>query len=93
VLEIYFVRPETVDRIRASWIGAQVEHYVGWLADQGYSARTVLRRVPQLVAFGEFAHERGAQVVADLPAHVDAYVRQRVSRHRGLVGTEPRRSS
>jgi site-specific recombinase XerD len=83
MLEVYFVRPETVDRIRASWIGSEVEQYVGWLAEQGYGARTVFRRVPQLVAFGEFARERGAHVVADLPAYVDAYVRQRVSGHRG----------
>jgi integrase/recombinase XerD len=83
MLEIYFVRPDTVDHIRASWIGSQVEQYVGWLADQGYSARTVLRRIPQLLAFGEYARERGAEVVADLPAHVDGYVRQRVGGHRG----------
>ena len=42
MLESYFVRPETVDRIRASWIGAEVERYVGWLAEHGYAARCVL---------------------------------------------------
>lgn len=72
MLETYFVKPETVERIRASWIGAEVERYVGWLADQGYGARCVWRRVPLGVAFGEFALRRGAKVVADLPAHVDA---------------------
>ncbi len=83
MLETYFVRPETVDRIRASWIGSEVERYVGWLAEQGYGARTVLRRVPQVLAFGEFARQQGAQAVADLPAHVNAYVATRVSDHRG----------
>jgi integrase/recombinase XerD len=83
MLETYFVRPETVDRIRASWIGSQIERYVSWLAEQGYSARTVLRRVPQVLAFGEFARQRGVQVVTDLPAYVDAYVAKRVSDHRG----------
>jgi integrase/recombinase XerD len=83
MLETYFVRPETADRIRASWIGSQVERYVGWLAEQGYGARTVLRRVPQVLAFGEFAHQQGAQAVTDLPACVDAYVAKRVSDHRG----------
>src|SRR5690348_15830866 len=58
-LEIYFVSPETVDRIRASWIGALVEQYVRWLSAQGYGARTLLRLLPQLVTFGEFARERG----------------------------------
>ena len=49
MLESYFVKPQTVDRIRASWIGPEIERYVGWLAEHGYSARTVLRRVPVLV--------------------------------------------
>ena len=83
MLETFFVRPETVERIRASWIGSEVERYANWLADQGYGARTVWRRVPQVLVFGEYARERGAQVVADLPAHLDAYVRGRVSGHRG----------
>ena len=83
MLETYFVKPETVERIRTSWIGSEVEQYVGWLADQGYGARSVWRRVPLAVAFGEFARQRGATRVADLPAHVDAYVAERVSRHQG----------
>lgn len=28
MLETYFVRPQTVDRIRASWIGPEIECYV-----------------------------------------------------------------
>ena len=57
MLESYFVRPQTVDRIRASWIGAEVERYVGWLAEHGYAARCVITRVPLLIAFGEFARD------------------------------------
>jgi hypothetical protein len=60
MLETYFVKPQTVDRIRACWIGTEIERYAGWLSEQGYSTRTVLRRVPLLVAFGEFARMRGA---------------------------------
>ena len=84
MLETYFVKPQTVDRIRACWIGAEIERYVGWLSERGYSTRTVLRRVPVLVAFGEFARLRGASAPADLPAHVDGFVAMRVaSFHRG----------
>src|SRR5437764_606017 len=61
MLEEYFVKPGTVDRIRASWIGSEIERYVAWLAGQGYGARSVLRRVPLLVAFGEFARLQGAR--------------------------------
>ena len=60
MLETYFVKPQTVDRIRACWIGAEIERYAGWLAEQGYSTRTVRRHVQALVAFGEFARLRGA---------------------------------
>src|SRR5205823_12369526 len=83
MLETYFVRPETVDRIRASWIGSQVEGYVGWLADQGYGARTVLRRGPLGPALREFARQRGAPGVPDLPAYIDAYGARRARGRRG----------
>ena len=77
MLERYFVKPQTVDRIRTSWIGPQIEQYVTWLADQGYGARCVWRRVPQLASFGEFARLNGARSLADLPGHVDAFVDKR----------------
>jgi len=77
MLENCFVKPQTIDRIRASWIGPQIECYVTWLAGEGYSAKCVHRRVPLLLAFGEFAAQRGARTVADLPGHVEAFVARR----------------
>jgi integrase/recombinase XerD len=82
MLETYFVKPQTAGRIRACWIGAEIERYAGWLAEQGYRTRTVLRHVQTLVAFGEFARRRGASALADLPAHVDNFVAMRVAAHR-----------
>jgi hypothetical protein len=49
MLERYFVKPATVDRVRASWIAEPIERYVDWLAEHGYAARKVFRRVPVLV--------------------------------------------
>jgi site-specific recombinase XerD len=83
MLERYFVRPDTVDRIRACWIGAEVERYTAWLSEQGYAARTVLRRVPMAMAFGEFAREHGAMKIEDLPALVGLFVAERVRQHQG----------
>ena len=74
MLERYFVRPQTVDRIRASWLGETIEQYVTWLSERDYSPRCVHSRVPVLVSFGEFAHERGASGVEELPRHVDGFV-------------------
>lgn len=81
MLEKYFVKPQTVDRIRASWIGPEVESYVAWMAEHGYKARNVLSRVPVLLAFAEFARVRGAEIVGDLPIHVEAFVADRLARH------------
>lgn len=81
MLENYYIRPVTVDRIRSSWIAAAIEQYVGWLAAQRYSQRTVLRRVPLLVTFGEFAKHHGATEVAHLPDHVEPFVRAWMADH------------
>jgi len=99
MLEAYFVKPSTVDRIRASWIGPELERYAEWLSDEGYAARCVRSRVPLLFAFGQFARERGAADVAELGPHVEAFVAERLRRFRrarqngavaGLVGKEVR---
>ncbi len=37
MLENYYVRPENVDRIRASWIAPAIEQYVNWLAVHCYT--------------------------------------------------------
>ena len=51
VLNRYFIRPTSVDRIQASWLG-----------EQSYAARNVFARVPILFRFGEFAEHAGATV-------------------------------
>lgn len=78
MLEEYYVRPHAVERIRASLIGLEIELYVVWLAEQSYSPASVRCRVPVLFAFGEFAWAGGARSVDDLPAHVEAFVAERV---------------
>jgi integrase/recombinase XerD len=75
MLERYFVRPTTVDRIRGSWLGEPVERYVTWLAEHGYASRSVFYRVPVVLQFGAFAGARGAKSLTDLPDHVDVFVK------------------
>lgn len=77
MLEQYFVRPQTIDRIRASWIGPAIEQYVAWLTAQGYAGRVVPHRVPLLLEFGAFAQARGATSFGDLPSHVEPFVAAR----------------
>jgi hypothetical protein len=73
MLERYFVKPDTLDRLRASWIGEPIEQYVTWLHEHGYAARNVFRRVPLLWQFGEFARAQGATQWEELPHYVEAF--------------------
>ena len=79
MLENYYVRPITIDRIRGSWIAPAIEQYVGWLAQQRFTSRSVLHRVPILVSFGEFAKAHGASELGHLPAHVEPFVEVRIA--------------
>jgi site-specific recombinase XerD len=87
MLEEYFVKPETVDRIRGSWIAAEIENYLVWLVERSYSIKSIWRRVPIAFAFGEFARVRGASAIGELPAHVEAFVADRVARHEARTGS------
>lgn len=81
MLERYYVRPDSVDRIRSSWIGAHIERYVEWLTEHGYAARTVLRRTPLLMEFGEFARQRGATSLEELPAQIEGFTLHWFEKH------------
>ena len=73
-LEAYFTKPETLDRIRASWLGGPIENYVDWLAERGFAASSVSRRVPVLLHFATFARNSGAESFDELPDLVDDFV-------------------
>lgn len=79
MLEQYYLRPETIDRIQASWIGALIERYVTWMTERRYAARNVYRRVPLLVQFGAFAQTHGATRWDELPTHLNGFVVARVA--------------
>ena len=82
MLNRYFIRPTTVDRIRASWIGDAIERYVVWLTEQKYAARNVAFRVPVLVRFGEFARKSGANNLDDLPAQIEPFIEDWLNRRK-----------
>jgi len=92
MLNRYFIRPTTVDRIRASWIGDAIEHYVVWLGEQNYAARNVFVRVPILLRFGEFAQGAGASRWEELPGHVDSFVEDWLTRQ-GREYSQPQRQA
>lgn len=74
MLEQYFARPKTVDRIRSSWLAPAIEQYVAWSTERKASQVTVTHGVRTLIRFGGFAHARGAETWTDLPAQVGPFV-------------------
>ena len=92
MLNRYFIRPTTVDRIRACWIGDPIERYVVWLGEQRYAARNVFARVPILLRFGEFAQRAGASKWEELPAHVESFVEDWLTRD-GREYSQPQRKA
>ena len=73
MLERYFVKPSTVDRIRGNWLAPEIERYVEWMALQGYAIRNVHRRVPILCQFAEFAKLRGATDLKSAVLHIEEF--------------------
>ena len=74
MLEHYFRRPVTADRIRALWLGPQIERYVGWLEARRASSASVLRHVSTLRHFNQFVCARGVTSCEQLPAHVQPFI-------------------
>jgi len=91
MLEQYYVKPGTVDRVHDSWIAEAVEKYVEWLAARGYRRFSVLSRVPILVRFGEFASDAGATNWDQLPAQVEPFVAEWVVQRAPARATAVRR--
>ncbi len=73
MLELYFIKPSTVDHVRANVAGAYIERYVEWMHSQGYADRNVFKRVPLLCQFGDFAMQRGANDGESALEHVEAF--------------------
>src|SRR3984893_2588019 len=87
MLEHYFVKPSTIDKIRGSWLGSQIESYVEWMEVHGYARPTVLRRVPLLFHFAEFAQKCGCTEIASTTAFVKEFVSLWLSQHEAEAKT------
>lgn len=74
MLERYYARPVTADRIRALWLGQQIERYVGWLEERKASNASVLRHVNTLRHFNHFACARGVTSLEQLPPHIRPFI-------------------
>ncbi|MCC6587420.1 MAG: tyrosine-type recombinase/integrase [Bryobacterales bacterium] len=85
MLNRYFIRPTTIDRIHESWIGEAIESYVVWLTEKKYAARNVAFRVPVLLRFGDFAQRSGANSLEELPTHIESFVEECLNRRKQAI--------
>ncbi|MDT7812126.1 MAG: integrase/recombinase XerD [Acidobacteriaceae bacterium] len=58
-----------------------MDDYVGWMEANGYSSRTVFRRLPPLFCFAEFAQRRGCIDVTSALSLVDEFVSEWLVQH------------
>jgi len=73
MLEQYFLRPSTVDRIRSNWLAPQIEKYVEWMHAQKYAPHNITRRVEVLCHFADFARTKGATDLASASSLVEKF--------------------
>jgi integrase/recombinase XerD len=92
MLERYFVKPSTIDRIRGSWLAPEIERYVEWMASQGYAIRNFYRRVPILCQFAEFAKLHGATDVKSAASHIEEFACHWLASHGSQCGVPTARS-
>src|ERR1700685_4605247 len=81
MLDQYFVRPESADRLRGLWLGPAIERYAEWLASRPAAQATASPHPPSLGGFDQFAQRRGVQRWDELPALVEDFVRYSFRRH------------
>lgn len=92
MLERFFFKPQTVDRIMGCWLGTQIDQYVTALCEQGYAARSIYRRVPILTAFADFTAARNVDQTDQAEALVDAFVANWLSARRADRFADTRRT-
>ena len=65
---------KAIDRVRAQWLGPQIERYVQSLDELHTSNTTVRQHVRALGHFNDFVIARGVTQLEELPDHMDAFV-------------------
>ncbi len=74
MLEHYFVRPRTVDRLRALWLGPAISRYAEWLSDRQVSRASALFKLQTLVLFDRFVTARCVHAIEELPAQIEPFI-------------------
>jgi len=81
MLDHYYLRPKTADRIRALWLGPAIDQYAAWASERGAAKATVTAHLQALIHFDRFAQSRGATTWTDLPALLEPFVEHWMQAH------------
>jgi integrase/recombinase XerD len=76
MLEHYFTRPSTVDRLRSLWLGPSLSRYAEWLSDRQISRASALFKIQTLVLFDRFLTDRHVRTLEELPAQIEPFVKK-----------------
>ena len=76
MLEHYFSRTSTVDRLRSLWLGPAISRYAEWLSDRQISRASALFKVQTLVLFDRFVTDRHVHALDDLPAQIEPFIEE-----------------
>lgn len=74
MLEHYYVRPATVDRIRSLWLGPAISRYAQWMAEQQVARASALFRLQTAVLFDRFVTSRHVRSFEDLPEQIEPFI-------------------
>ena len=92
MLESYFAKPESADRLRALWLGPAIDRYAEWLVSRQAATMTALGHFQILAQFNRFVVRRGISNHKDLPAQVDAFARHRLRANKWARTARDRRT-
>lgn len=83
MLERHFRSFKAIDRVKALWLGPQIERYAQSLDELHTSNATVRQHVRALGHFNDFVIARGVTRLDELPDYVDAFVEHWQAGHGG----------
>lgn len=76
MLEHYFSRTSTVDRLRSLWLGPALSRYAEWLSDRQISRASALFKLQTLVIFDRFVTARHVRTLEELPAQIAPFIEE-----------------
>jgi hypothetical protein len=76
MLQHYFSRPSTIDRIQSLWLGAPISRYAEWLSARQQSRASALYKIQTVILFDRFVTDRHIVALEDLPPQIEPFIEE-----------------